>query len=205
MSNFNFDFQLLWNKAVRGIPMCLIAGHWLSSSGFQGAKVNIKWGGQVQTWSCQSKAVCGQSLATMVGGERNVTKKRGGRGYSNGKRHLEFKSVKRTAWDTLFFFQCNKADKEGGSEDWIQPIFSKSKPRTHPQQRRTGKRETQGGWGSLGGKQGNWERRVECPGSHDITQMALFLGSTWRGCAQGPTPASPSPCPHLCWDPTQII
>lgn len=60
--------------------MCLIAGHGLSSSGFQGAKVNIKWHGQVQTWGCQSKAVCGQSLVTMVGGERNVTKKGGVRG-----------------------------------------------------------------------------------------------------------------------------
>lgn len=79
---------------------------------------------------------------TIVGGERNVTKRRGG-GCSNGKRHLEFKSVKCTAWDTLFFFHCNKTDKEGGSEDWIQPIFSK----THPQQRHTGKRETEVGWG----------------------------------------------------------
>lgn len=134
----------------------------------------------------------------MVGGGRNVTQKKvGGGRLQQWKKTLKFKSVKCTAWDALFFFQCNKAEKEGGSEEWIQPIFSNSKLKTHPQQRRTGKRETRGGWGSRGGKQGNWERRVECPGSHDITQMAPFLGSTWRGWAQGPTPASPSPCPHL--------
>lgn len=44
----------------------------------------------------------------------------------------------------------------------------------------------QPGWERMG----EWDWRVGCPSSHDITQMALSLALTWRGCAAS------NPCPH---------
>lgn len=55
----------------------------------------------------------------------------------------------------------------------------------HTQQRSRGEKKTVGGEAWKWQKLGNREQRVGCPSSHDIIQMALSAGPTWRGC-EGP-------------------
>lgn len=58
----------------------------------------------------------------------------------------------------------------------VTMTVSNTKPQTHSSEVKAG--ETVGGGVCEGETQGNRERRVECPSSHDIIQMALSLGPT---------------------------
>lgn len=110
----------------------------------------------------------------------------------------------RLRYSVLGYFSCNAT---WHINNWAAMTVSSpvsvtgSQKRTHSSKAKA--RETVGGRVWEGGKQGSWEQRVECPSSHDITQMALFLGSTWRGCVAPPLLLSLPP--PLLWSHTNHL